>query len=511
MNNTVTKEKALVYQMALENPLLVQRAIYLSSFLEFFRDAWKTIVSEELKMNWHIKLMCDELQACAEKVALEEYPGYDYLIFNVPPGSTKSAVISRVFPVWCWVRWYWFRFITGSYASPLALELAEDSRDIIQSPWFQKYFPEIQLKQDKQSKSNFKLVKIVHDATNKGRRGKELRGGGRISTSVGGGSTGFHGTILIVDDPLDPRRALSDVELKKANRWMSETLPSRKTNKAINPIILVMQRLHPIDCTAHILEKARTGKVKVRHICLPASIENEKVRKLVHPQALIKKYQNNLLDPVRLNRKTLNKQKIELGQYGYSAQMDQNPTPVGTGMFDVDQLTIIDQLPAEVNFVQTVRYWDKAATDQAGAYTAGVKIVKLRNGRYIIMDVRRGQWATNKREAIIQNTAHGDGVHVRIYMEQEPGSGGKDSVKSSIRGLEGYAAYADRPSGNKVYRADPFSVAVNNGLVQVLRGSWNHDYIEELRMFPFGQYKDQVDASSGAYSQLTGRKKVKTI
>lgn len=511
MIKDVPQEKAMIYKLALDNPLMVQRAIYMNSLLDFFIDAWPTIVAEPLELNWHIKVFCDELQDCAEKIAKGEYPGYDYLIFNIPPGSTKSAIISRVFPVWCWARWYWFRFITGSYDKALALELAEDSRDIIQSAWFQKYFPDLQLKQDKQAKSNFKLIKIEHDAYNKGRRGKEIRGGGRISTSVKSGSTGFHATIIIVDDPLDPRRAISKVEIKKANDWISETLSGRKVNKGIVPVILVMQRLHPMDCTAHLLEKARAGKVRVKQICLPASIEDPNIRKLVIPQEYVSKYQNNLLDPVRLNRKTLKKQEGELGQYGYSAQMNQNPVPAGQGMFDVDKLVVIDKMPAEVNIVQIVRYWDKAATDQAGAYTAGVKIAYLRSGKFIIMDVRRGQWATDKREAIIRATAEADGVDVKIYMEQEPGSGGKDSVQASIKNLEGFAVYADRPSGDKIYRADPYSVSVNNGNVQMMRGMWNHDYVQELKLFPFGQYKDQVDASSGAYSQLMGKVKVRIM
>jgi hypothetical protein len=40
--------------------------------------------------------------------------------------------------------------------------------------------------------------------------------------------------------------------------------------------------------------------------------------------------------------------------------------------------------------------------------------------------------------------------------------------------------------------------------VHLVRGKWNSQYIEELRLFPGGNLKDQVDASSRAFQQLVG-------
>ena len=40
----------------------------------------------------------------------------------------------------------------------------------------------------------------------------------------------------------------------------------------------------------------------------------------------------------------------------------------------------------------------------------------------------------------------------------------------------------------------------------LLYGSWNQEFIEEYRFFPFSKYKDQVDAGSGAFSKLISRK-----
>ena len=175
-------------------------------------------------------------------------------------------------------------------------------------------------------------------------------------------------------------------------------------------------------------------------------------------------------------------------------------------MFKVDHFQIMTYPPSEVNIMQTVRYWDKAGSEGDGAYSVGVKISRLRNGNFLIQDVKRGQWATEQREAIIRETAVVDGGKVLIGVEQEPGSGGKESAQATVRNLAGFSCFLDSPTGNKVHRADPFSVQVNNGGVALLKGDWNHAFIEEYRNFPFSTYKDQVDAGSGAFNRLAGKR-----
>ena len=39
--------------------------------------------------------------------------------------------------------------------------------------------------------------------------------------------------------------------------------------------------------------------------------------------------------------------------------------------------------------------------------------------------------------------------------------------------------------------------------VAIVRASWNHVFLEELRDFPFGRKDDQVDALSRAFTMLT--------
>jgi len=159
-----------------------------------------------------------------------------------------------------------------------------------------------------------------------------------------------------------------------------------------------------------------------------------------------------------------------------------------------------------INTGQTVasriRYWDKGGTDDKGDYTAGIKLSVDRAGAYTIEDVVRGQWSVFDRETIIKQTAQSDGVGVDIWIEQEPGSGGKDSALSTIRNLAGYTVHADRPTGDKETRAEPFAAQCEAGNVRIVRSDWNAAYLTELTGFPYGKHDDQVDASSGAFNKL---------
>lgn len=485
----LTKNRLNLIRFALLNKSMIKRELCKRSLFYFIQEFWEYVAADEFINNWHIPYLCNELMEIAQRVGENKSKKHD-LIINIPPGTTKSITCSVMFPVWCWINWPWMRFITASYAKDLALEQAELSREIIRSEKFKIYFPDINIKKDKDTKSNFKI--IFTDS-----KGVVQLGGNRYSTSTGGAMTGFHAHILIVDDPLDPEQAASETELKNANRWIDQTLPTRKINKDITPTILIMQRLHENDPSGHILAK---NKKRIKHISIPAEIRNYK--KYLKPVYLAKYYIDDLLDPNRMSWQVLEELLQELGQYGFSGQMGENPVPPGGGMFKVDHFQIIDKVPNDALIIQTIRYWDNAGTEGAGKFTSGLKMHKYINGKYIIADVKRGQWASEERERIKKETAQADGKNCIIYIEQEPGSGGKEQAQGTIRNLAGFSIYADRPTGDKIFRADPFSVQVNNGNVMLLRGEWNHNLIEEYRSFPFGTYSDQIDSGAGAFNKL---------
>lgn len=164
-------------------------------------------------------------------------------------------------------------------------------------------------------------------------------------------------------------------------------------------------------------------------------------------------------------------------------------------------------------YLRLVRYWDFAGTDEEKAklksktqdpdYTVGC-LLGEHNGTYYILDVKRFRRTPEVTEQIVARTAKEDSYNVSIWIEEEPGSAGKMVADHYIRRvLQGYAARANKETGNKVLRANPVSSAAERGRIKIVRAPWNTDFLDELVMFPTkGWHDDQVDALSGAFRML---------
>lgn len=492
----------MVAHTAISEADLVQ-SICRESFFEFVKEFWEVIIPEEPVWNWHIEFICWELQQIAERVFKGEEKAYDE-IFNIPPGTTKSTICSIMFHPWCWCRAPWIRIISTSYEHTKAVEFARKARDIVLSEKYQATFrfKKVGRRYEPSTDADAIPITLKNDQNTKGFYENTFHGD-RKSAGTDGNVTGSHSHIILVDDPANPKAVLSDADRKTINDFMSETLPSRKVNKAISVTILIMQRLHQDDPTGSWMAKLKTN---VRHVCLPCDDSWP-----IKPERLKSKYIDGLLDPVRLSRSVLAEARKDLGEYGYAGQYGQQPVPPGGGLFKIDRIKF-DIPPARVKFVRLCRYWDKAATKDAGAYSCGVLMGKDSDGKFWILDVIRGQWDSAERERIIKQTAVNDGKLVVTKVEQEPGSGGKESAQSTIRNLAGHNISAERPTGDKSQRADPFSSQVNGENVYVPKNaSWWPDYRAEMQFFPFSKYKDQIDASSGAFNELVSRVRVGAV
>jgi hypothetical protein len=469
-------------------------ALCRKSYFQFVKSFWNEIVEEEPEWNWHIPYLCDEIQKVLERVIAGQPKKHD-LIINVSPGESKSTITSIMITPWLWTRMPHARTINGSYQFDLSLEMSRKARDIIQSEKYRKCFPAIEIRKDQNTKGNYVTT----------------RKGQRISTSTGAGITGKHAHVIIVDDPLDPNEAASDAELKMANSWMSGTLASRKVSKSKTPTIIVMQRLHQDDPTGNRLRNAELsdGKDRVKHICIPASDEFK-----IKPSKLKAKYVDGIMNPLRTGKEVIEEIKAQSGSIVYACQYGQDPKPAGGGMFKRDRIKIEKVAPDKSQFKQIVRYWDKAGTLDGGDWTVGVKIgeqlirapgtkKKIIGRLFWILDVVRFREDATQRERIILNTARADGPDVTVVIEEENGSGGKESAQNTVTNLAGFKVKRDKPVGDKALRADPASDQWNSYNFRLLEGPWNATYLDEMEYFPYSTYKDQGDGTSGGFAYLT--------
>jgi len=387
-------------------------------------------------------------------------------------------------PAWLWTRMAHAVTICPSHDAPLSIGMGRNCKDLIKSEKYQAAFPEIKIRRDVDANGHF---------------GNTL-GGERIAASVNGNIMGKHAHLILTDDPINPKKAASEVELKAINTWMEETLPSRVKDIKKTPKVLIMQRLHQKDPAQKTLDRGG-----VRHICLPAELSDK-----VKPKKLRRKYVNGLLDPIRFDPEALKKQKNILSQYAYACQYDQNPIPRAGGMFKVERMVV--DTPHK-KFIRQVRYWDKAGKADAGCFTVGFKLGEDEDGVLWIKHIVRGQWSALQREEIMKQTAKSDGLRVVIGVEQEGGSGGLESAENTVRNLKGFIVKIDSPRGDKELRADAFATQVEKGNVRIEEGDWLYVLVGEktlleivldvFRYFPYGVVKDDVDASSGAMAVLT--------
>ena len=454
------------------------------------QHVWGTIIQETPHYNWHMEYLCNEIQDVLERAFRGEKKTHD-LIINVPPGTSKSTIVSVVAPMWAWTRMPGMRTIVSTHAYDLGLDLSRKGREVFKG--------ELRLTPG-QTFGELHGLNLKADLDAKGHFGN-THNGERYCCTVGGKNPmGRHAHCLIIDDPIDPEAAFSEVKRINANRFITNTLPSRMVDKTKVPIILLMQRLHQDDPTGHLIKQWTKSKTPFKHICIPAELTDD-----VSPPELREHYerQGGLLDPVRLPRSVLDQIKAT-SAYAYASQYLQTPIPLGGGMFDGDLLreSVTTETPPRMKKV--VRFWDKAASHESGCYTAGVKMGVDFSGKFWLLNVRRFQKATDARERAILATARLDGADVEIGIEQEPGSAGVDSINAAIKSLAGFRVTPERPSGEKAVRAEPLATQVSGRNVVLCAGEWVDDFITECEYFPNSTYKDQVDAAAGAFRMLSG-------
>jgi predicted phage terminase large subunit-like protein len=310
------------------------------------------------------------------------------------------------------------------------------------------------------------------------------------NTTIEGQITGQGLDIGIVDDPIKGRAEANNKAVReKTWGWFTDDFFTRFSDSA--GLLMIMTRWHLDDPVGRFIERFPEAKI----LRYPAIAEEDETNRR----------KGEALFPQHKSLSFLMERKAMMTQAGWESEYQQNPLTVGGGMFPIEKFKLVPTLnPGEIK--RSVRYWDKAGTADGGAFTVGVRMHWLHDGRFVVDDVRRGQWSALDREKVIKITAKVDRQafpNHSIWVEQEPGSSGRESVDATIRMLAGWNVKGDRVTGNKEDRAQPYAAQVQAGNVLLLDREWNRAFVDEHETFPAGKYKDQVDAAAGAFNKLT--------
>lgn len=414
--------------------------------------------------NWHIDALCKVL----EDVTLGKLKR---VVVNIPPGSSKSLMVSVFWPAWMWATDASSRVFTAAYSDHLTVRDNLRVRNLIESPWYQTNF-HVRFDEDQNAKKLFKTTK----------------GGWRVASSVGGAATGEHPDFIIIDDPHTAAQARSEVELQTGLDWFDGTVSTRGVTRGA-AIVVIMQRLAEEDLAGHLLKRGG-----FEHVMFPMRFDSSRADKR-DPR----KVDGELLWPTLFTEERVRRMELDLGPYGVAAQLQQTPSPEGGGLFKREWFGLVDAAPVKA---RRVRGWDTAATEGAGDYTVGARIAEA-DGIYYIEDIVRAQLSPHGVDMLMRQCAESDGIGVRIREEREGGSSGKAVTDARARTLKGYDYKAVTLGTDKVTRAGPFRSQVEAGNVKVLRSCAHlEEMLRELALFPVGKHDDIADALSCAQNAL---------
>ena len=442
------------------------------SFYYFVKTFWAVIIPEVPVFNWHIEYICKELQDLSYYIVNRLPKPYD-IIINIPPGSTKSTIVTIMWHPWLWTQDPRLRVISNSYSGDLSLEHASKSKDIITSDLYRTLFPEIIIRHDKSGKGSYENVK----------------GGARYSTSTGGTITGKHAHIILNDDPVNPKQTESDSLRLQANEH-TKTLSSRKVDKKNTPMVTIMQRLHDDDVTGYLLKKKGD---KIRHICLPAEVSDR-----VDPPELKERYIDGLLDPVRIDREVIAEAKIDLGSRQYAGQYEQAPSVDGGniikaewfGHISLSQFLAIRGRAAIHFFLDTAYDEKKQKSDND---PSGILAACLLQNYLFIFHAQKVWKEFPELMRFIPDYVKAHGYDGRSSIRIEPKANGISVIQAVRKYTKLNVTRTPAPTDSKEVRLHAVSPKIECGRVILVEGDWNEEFVDEVSQFPAKTHDEYVD------------------
>ena len=222
VQKAIAKKKSEPIRLALARKHLLHYARFI------FEEEYETPLLE----SWYHKLLCNALMRVASGEVTR-------LIINVPPAYGKTEFAVRLFVSWFLGNAPKKRVIYTSYSDDLATKTPAEVKEIITSNTYAKVFDGISLGRKKADKEWYLESK-----------------GGMFSTTVGGGITGFHGNVVIIDDPMKAIEKNSKATRDLVTSFYKGSITSRlRKDDPNSAIIVIMQRLHEHDLVGYLLDE----------------------------------------------------------------------------------------------------------------------------------------------------------------------------------------------------------------------------------------------------------------
>jgi len=398
------------------------------------------------------------------------------LIVNMPPRHGKTEYISRIFPTWFLLNNPDKRIILTTYSTEYAAILGKRVKDFIEEIGIEKG---VKLSPSGRSNRNFSF---------------DSHKGGLSSVGSLGSLTGKGADILIIDDPIkNDKDARSFNKRESLWDWFKATAFTRL--EPDGKVLVVMTRWHEDDLVGRLVAMEDDG-MKWDLLTLPAIAE--------HNDELGRKVGEALWE-VRFSADKLNKIRKMVGEYWFSALYQQQPSPMGGGVFKRENFVYYEKngdsfrifhKDKEIEIIHKHQLrifatFDLAtSTKNSADYTAGVVFGIDYLGRILVLDVIRKKIEGAEHLNLLKS----------VNYQWQPVLIGLEAVQYQLSLVqmarkEGLPIKALIPDRDKFSRALPLAAMFERGEVYFQRNSiWLDDLEKELLMFPNAAHDDQVDA-----------------
>jgi predicted phage terminase large subunit-like protein len=442
------------------SPQQIYRAILATDFRAFVDYVFGLLrPGTQFKPNWHIDAM-------AHKVSQVASGEVKRLIITVPPRNLKSIIASVALPAWYLGHDPSERVVAVSYSAELAKTHSNDFRRVVTDPVYQAVFPKMILSRETDSE--------IH-TTQRGRR---------YATSIGGTLTGRGGNLFIIDDPLKPSDAISEVSRQRVIEWFGSTLSTRADDKQNARIMVVMQRIHVEDLVGYLLENEAGYEV----LNLPAVAQSTTTYDLGGGRTHIRE-NGDILHPAHEPAEVLRELKKSMGSMLFSAQYQQAPEPPGGKIIKRKMLryySAVERRPTD----RLVLSWDIALSEQETADYSACVVLLNRGELYYVIDVIRGKFPFDRLKDKIIEVKERYGQAASLVIED---SGISYGLIQSLR--EKHINVVDyKPKGDKQERLiSQIDLFMGGSVLLPKDAPWLEAFVAELLSFP-GRHDDQVDA-----------------
>ena len=184
--------------------------------------------------------------------------------------------------------------------------------------------------------------------------------------------------------------------------------------------------------------------------------------------------------------------------------------PTAGELFKRQYFEIVEEFDTR-DIMESIRYWDRAATEpneenEDPDWTVGLHMHRLVDCSLIIVDVARDRCEPAGVEELIDVSADMDEDDVVMGFEQEPGASGKIEVAHYVRKYTDKQVEVFPKTKAKLTCWKPLARAAKKGKIKILKAPWNAAFFAEAESVTDGSqagHDDQIDAAAGAYNYLT--------